>query len=101
MIKAVFTDGAAIMFGSSSNGLGFKWSDVDVSLEFNIDAMFLKHNETQIQEKIVKIVEESSEFHVVKIISHSSIPVIKIVHIHTGILCDLSFSNRNITVINL
>ena len=62
IMKRHFPDGAARIFGSSANGLGFKSSDVDIKLEVGSDTYLSKQNNTQIQEDIITAIEKHSEF---------------------------------------
>ena len=90
IIKKVFPDGRAIMWGSSSNGLGFKTSDLDIFFD---DQSLSEYNTSHIQEKIINTFEESSDIDV-QSVWLNPVSIIRFIYKSTGeIMCDLNASH--------
>ena len=101
VLKELYPECTAHLFGSSVNGLGFKGSDVDLyvgseniqDIDSNIQRQ-LKMGR-QLLEKLQNCQKsDMNELHGVEGILSATVPIIKFVHSKSGIECDLSFSNR-------
>ena len=101
ILKELYPDCTAHLFGSSVNGLGFKGSDIDVY----VGSENIKDIDTNIQRQLKmgrQILDklqncqnsDMNELYGVEGILSATVPIIKFVHSKSGIECDLSFSNR-------
>ena len=98
VLKELYPECTAHLFGSSVNGLGFKGSDVDLyvgseniqDIDSNIQRQ-LKMGR-QILDKLQNC--QNSDINGIEGILSATVPIIKFVHSKSGIECDLSFSNR-------
>ena len=97
LLKELYPECKAQLFGSSVNGLGFKGSDIDVyvgskngqDLNSNIQQQKMGR---QILDKLQNC--QKSDINGVEGILSATVPIIKFVHSKSGLECDLSFSNR-------
>jgi len=101
ILKELYPECTAHLFGSSVNGLGFKGSDIDVY----VGSENIKDIDTNIQRQLKmgrQILDklqncqnsDMNELHGIEGILSATVPIIKFVHSKSGIECDLSFSNR-------
>ena len=100
IMKELYPECTAHLFGSSVNGLGFKGSDIDVyvgskngqDLNSNIQQQKMGR---QMLDKLQNCQKsDMNELHGIEGILSATVPIIKFVHTKSGIECDLSFSNR-------
>lgn len=78
-------------FGSSVTGLEFKSSDIDIYVK-----IFgrMTDNDTPYLNLSKKAFTRSSIFKNAFVISGAKIPIIKCVHVSTGLFCDINFRNK-------
>ena len=92
LVKELNQDFKVFLYGSSVNGVGFKGTDIDVFVDFENGQ---DCNQYEILESISKKFKENlEEFNNIEEILSARIPIIKFVHVKSGLKCDLSISNR-------
>ena len=96
LIKELNFDFKVYLFGSSVNGLGFKWSDIDISVQtFAMSKVCNQQNPKKTLKNIMaKLKENENQFGGIKDVLNARIPIIKFLDIKSGLKCDLSISNR-------
>jgi len=85
LIDAGYTDSHVYPFGSSVNGLGSMDSDLDLHIDLGSPGKTME---------IYKIVVDSNTFKHIEAVPNARVPIVKAVHVPSGISCDLSFGNK-------
>ena len=92
LIKELNFDFKVYLFGSSVNGLGFRWSDIDISVQTTVCNQ--QNPQEMLKMIMAKLKENQNQFGGFKDAFNARIPIIKFVDIKSGLKCDLSISNR-------
>ncbi len=90
-LHLLFIEISLSLFGSTSNGLATKESDMDMTLTFKNNPVFLEDVE-QIR-NISKILEEFNGITKLSTILNARCPVVRFFHEKLNVYCDISIDN--------
>jgi len=84
-VEAGFSNCLVYPYGSTINGVGFYTSDLDLYVDLGVFADTLKMSE---------ILRKNPDFINIEAVPNARVPIVKAVHVPSGISCDLSFGNK-------
>ncbi|CAG7690012.1 unnamed protein product [Allacma fusca] len=88
----IYPDAALELFGSSVNGFGTHYSDIDMCLLLD-DEDYRRNNTLAVMSKVQKTLFRLREFQVVYFVRHARIPIVKFRHIPSNLDGDISSCN--------